>query len=120
VEQEVSMTTLRKKLTAIGVAGSVTLGALVALPVTASAAPAVAPNQNAVKQAAPSNAEEVQRWRGRRGYYRGRRGYGPAIALGAFGAIAGAIAADRYYRHHYYEPYPYHYGYGPRYYRYGW
>jgi hypothetical protein len=119
------MTTLRTKLTAMGVAGSVAIASLMTLPVTASAAPAIAPNQNAVKQAAPSNAEEVQRWRGRRGYHRGyrgyhrgwrgRRGYGPAIALGAFGAIAGAIAADRYYR-----GYPYHYGYGPRYYHYGW
>lgn len=114
------MTTLRNKLAAIGVAGTVAIGTLAVIPATVAAAPAVAPNQNAVKQAAPSNAEEVQRrWRGRRGFnrgyrgynrgWRGRRNYGPAIALGLFGAFAGA----NYYHNH-------HYGYGPRYYHYGW
>ncbi len=55
------MNTLRKKLTAIGLAGSVGV-ALLALPtVPASAAP-VAPSQNIVKQSAPQQTEDV-RWR---------------------------------------------------------
>lgn len=107
------MNTLRNKLTAIGLAGTVGLGALAIPSVPASAAP-VAPSQNIVKQTLPQQTEDV-RWR--RGRY-----VGPAVALGVFGAVAGAIAADRYYRrHYYYEPYyPAYYGpqyyYGPRYY----
>jgi len=123
------MNTLRKKLTAIGVAGTVGVGLLALPTVPASAAP-VAPSQNIVKEAAPQQNEDVQ-WRRRRG-----RWIGPAIALGVIG---GAIAADRYYhgpyrygrynRYYgnpyypaYYAPAPYYYGgyYGPRYRYYGW
>ncbi len=113
------MNTLRKKLTAISVAGTVGIGLLALPAIPASAAP-VAPNQNAVKQAAPQQNEDVQ-WRRRRG-----RWIGPAVALGVIG---GAIAAQQY-RHHYYDPYyPAYYGppayyhggyYGPRYRYYGW
>lgn len=117
------MNTLRNKLTVIGLAGTVGLGMLAIAPSQVSAAP-VAPSQNSVKEAAPSNVEDVQRRRWRRGY---RRGYGPAIALGAFGAFAGAIAANRHYRHGYYhQPYGYYhqpYGYYRRpapYYYHGW
>jgi hypothetical protein len=119
------MNTLRKKLTAIGVAGTVGVGLLALPAVPASAAP-VAPSQNIVKQSAPQQNEDV-RWR------RGRW-IGPAIALGVIG---GALAADRYYyrpyRYGYYgNPYyanPYYapayyapppYYYGPRYRYYGW
>lgn len=52
---------------------------------------------------------------GRR-HYRGGNAVGAAVALGAFGLVAGAIAASeqrRYYRDRYY------YGYGPRYGYYG-
>lgn len=117
------MNTLHSKLTAIGLAGAVGLGAFAIPSVPASAAP-VAPSQNTVKQSAPSQTEDV-RWRR-------RHHVGPAIALGAFAAVAGAIAADRYYRrHYYYGPYypayyhrPYYYGpryyYGPPRYYYGW
>lgn len=116
------MNTLRKQLTAIGLAGTVGLGALAISPTPSISAP-VAPAQNGVKNAVPDNKTDVQR-RWRRG-----RGYGPAIALGVFGAAAGAIAADRYYRRNYYgDPYnrayyappAYGYGYGPRYRYYGW
>jgi hypothetical protein len=113
------MNTLRKKLTAIGVAGTVGVGLLALPTVPASAAP-VAPSQNIVKQSAPQQNEDIR--------HRGRW-IGPAIALGVIG---GAIAADRYYygpyryRRHYYDPYyapayyaPPAYYYGPRYY-YGW
>lgn len=104
------MNTLHKKLTALGLAGAVGLGSFAIPSVPASAAP-IAPSQNTVKQSVPSQTEDV-RWR--------RRHVGPAIALGAFAAVAGAIAADRYYRrHYYYGPYyPAYYGpyYGPRYY----
>jgi hypothetical protein len=118
-EKEVQMNTLRKKLTAISVAGTVGIGLLALPTVPASAAP-VAPNQNAVKQAAPQQNEDVQ-WRRRRG-----RWIGPAIALGVIG---GAIAAHQYHRGYYYDPYypayyapppAYYYGYGPRYRYYGW
>ncbi len=116
------MNTLRKKLTAIGIAGTVGVGMLALPTVPASAAP-VAPSQNIVKEAAPQQNEDV-RWRHRRG-----RWIGPAIALGVIG---GALAADRYYyrpyRYNpyyapaYYAPQPYYYGgyYGPRYRYYGW
>lgn len=102
------MNTLRKKLSAIGLAGSVGLAALAISPVPAAAAPAI-PNQNAVKSAVPLQTEQVRRG----------RWIGPAVALGVIGAIAG----HQYYRHHYgygpyYRPYyPAYYGYyGPRYY----
>lgn len=119
------MNTLHRRLTAIGLAGAVGLSSFAIPSVPASAAP-VAPSQNTVKQSVPSQTEDV-RWR--------RRHVGPAIALGAFAAVAGAIAADRYYRRHYYGPYypayyygpyygppRYYYGYygPPRYYYYGW
>jgi hypothetical protein len=115
------MNTLRSKLTAVGLAGTVGLGALAMSSAPASAAP-VAPSQNIVKQTLPQQTEDV-RWR--------RRHVGPAVALGVFGAVAGAIAADRYYRrNYYYQPYypayygpQYYYGpryYGPRPYYYGW
>lgn len=114
------MNVLGKKLTVIGLAGTVGLGALAIGPLPAIAAP-VAPNQDGIKQAAPSNTEDVRhrRWR------RHHRHHGPAVALGVFGAVAGAIAADRYYRdRYYYGPGPYYpaYGhyYGPRRYYYGW
>lgn len=109
------MNTLRKKLTAIGVAGTFGVS-LLALP--ASAAP-VAPSQNTVKQAVPQQSEDV----------RHRRWVGPAIALG----VIGGILATQHYRHrhyygyhynpyyapaYYYAPGPYYYG--PRYYYYGW
>jgi hypothetical protein len=114
------MNTLRKKLTAIGLAGTVGLTALAIPSAPASAAP-VAPSQNTVKQSAPQQTEDV-RWR--------RRHYGPAVALGVFGAVAAGLAAHqyqrRYYRRHYYDPYyapayyaPRHY-YGPPRYYYGW
>lgn len=111
------MNTLRKKFTAIGLAGTVGLGALAIAPTPSFSAP-VAPGQNGVKAAVPDQKEDVHR-RWRRGYY------GPAVALGIFGAAAGAIAADRYYRRGYYHDpyYPayYGYGYGPHrgYYGYG-
>lgn len=115
------MNTLRKKLTAIGLAGTVGLGALAISPVPAAAAPVV-PSQNTVKQSVPSQTEDV-RWR------RGRW-VGPAVALG----VIGAIAAHNYYRrpygyYGYYDPYyrPYYpayyaprYYYGPPRYYYGW
>ncbi len=113
------MNTLSKKLTTIGLAGSVGLGAL-AIPTVPAAAAPVAQSQNVVKQSTPQQTEEV-RWR--------RRHVVPAVALGVFGAVAAGIAAHqyhrRYHRHYYYQPYypayygaPYYY-YGPRYY-YGW
>lgn len=103
------MNTLRKKLTAIAVAGTVGVGAL-ATPV--SAAP-VAPSQNSVKQTAPQQTDNV-RWR--------RGGWvGPAVAFG----VIGAIAANSYYNRRYYRPYygpsayygPYYQSYYPAYYR---
>lgn len=115
------MNTLRNKLTAIGLAGTVGLGALAIAPSQLSAAP-IAPAQNSVKQSVPQQTEDV-RWR------RGRW-IGPAVAFG----VIGAIAAQNYYRrpygyygygyNPYYRPYypAYYYGpqyYGPRYY-YGW
>jgi hypothetical protein len=123
-EKEVLMNTLRNKFTAIGLAGAVGFGTLAIPPVPAAAAP-VAPSQNSVKQSAPQQTEDV-RWR--------RRHYGPAIALGVFGAVAAGIAAHQYqrrYYRHYYDPYypayygaPYYYGpryyYGPPRYYYGW
>jgi hypothetical protein len=107
------MNTLRKKLTAIGVAGALGVSSI-ALP--AAAAP-VAPSQNSVKQAAPQQSEDI----------RHRRWVGPAIALGVIG---GVLATQHYrHRHYYYDPYyapayyyapgPYYY-YGPRYRYYGW
>ncbi len=100
------MNTLRSKLTAIGLAGTVGFGAVAISNIPASAAP-VAPSQNIVKQTTPQQTEDV-RWR--------RRHVGPAVALGVFGAVAGAIAADRYYRrNYYYQPY-YPAYYGPQYY----
>lgn len=95
------MNTLRKKLTAISLAGTVGLGALAIPSVPAVAAP-VAPSQNTVKQSAPQQTEDV-RWR------RGRW-IAPAIALGVIG---GVVAANSYYYNRpygYYDPY-----YGPRY-----
>lgn len=97
-QKEVLMNTLRKKLTAIGLAGTVGLGALATSPVQVSAAP-IAPSQHTVKQSAPQQTEDV-RWR------RGRW-IAPAIALGVIGAAAGA---NYYYNRPYYDPY-----YGPRY-----
>lgn len=94
------MNTLRKKLTAIGLAGTVGLGTLAITPVQVSAAP-IAPSQNTVKQSAPQQTEDV-RWRGR------GRWIAPAIALGVIGAVAGAQYYNRPYG--YYDPY-----YGPRY-----
>mgnify|MGYP003393120070 CR=1 FL=1 len=93
------MNTLRKKLTAIGLAGTFGLGALAIPSVPAAAAP-VAPSQNTVKQSAPQQTEDV-RWR------RGRW-IAPAIALG----VIGGVAAHNYYNrpYGYYDPY-----YGPRY-----
>lgn len=113
------MNALGKKLTAISLAGTVGLGTLAIGPLPAVAAP-VAPNQDGIKQAAPTNKEDVRRRRWRR-----HRHYGPAVALGAFAAFAGAIAAHRHHRHYYYGyPGPYYpaygYYYGPRYHYYGW
>jgi hypothetical protein len=112
------MNTLRKKLTAIALAGAVGLGAIAIPPVPASAAP-VAPNQTTVKQSAPQQTEQVRRG----------RWIAPAIALG----VIGAVAAHQYHRRHYYHDpyyrpyYPAYYGgyYAPRYYGpgpyyYGW
>jgi hypothetical protein len=102
------MNTLRKKLTAIGLAGTVGLGTLAISPVQVLAAP-IAPSQNTVKQSAPSQNEQVR--------HRGRW-IAPAIALG----IIGAAAAHQYHRNYYYGPGPYYYGpryrayYGPAYY----
>lgn len=115
------MNTLRNKLTAMSVAGTVGLAAFAMASVPAAAAP-IAPSQNSVKQAVPQQTEDV-RWR--------RRHAGPAVALGVFGAVAAGLAAHqynrRYYRRHYhYDPYyPAYYGpqyyYGPRrHYYYGW
>ncbi|MBX3513553.1 MAG: hypothetical protein KF826_04745 [Xanthobacteraceae bacterium] len=98
------MNTLRKKLTAIAVAGTVGASALATTSVPVSAAP-VAPSQNSVKQTAPQQTDNV-RWR--------RGGWvAPAIALGVIGAIAANSYHRRYYRP-YYGPYSY---YGPTYYR---
>ena len=86
-----------------------------------SVAAPVAPNQDGIKQAAPTNKEDVRRRRWRRHHH-----YGPAVALGAFAAFAGAIAAHRHHRHYYYGyPGPYYPAYGyyygpPRYHYYGW
>ena len=110
------MNALSKKFTAIGVAGTVGLSALAFNPLPVAAAP-VAPNQDGIKQAAPNNKEDVRRRRHR------HRGYGPALALGAFAAFAGAIAHRRHHRHyyygHHYPAYGYYYG-PPRHYYYGW
>lgn len=96
------MTTLRKKITAIALAGTVAAGSLAIAP--ASAAP-VAPNQDGVKQSVQANKEDA-RWR------RGRW-VGPAIALG----VIGAIAAHQYRRdRYYYDDYGYRGYYGPTYY----
>lgn len=105
------MNTLRKKLTAIGLAGSVGLASLAIPSLPVAAAPAV-PNQSGVKNAVPQQTEDV-RWR--------RRHAGPAVALGIFAAAAATIAAHQYHRRyhrHYYRPYyPGYYGYyGPKYY----
>lgn len=99
------MNTLRKKITAIGLAGSVGLATFAIPSVPAIAAP-VAPSQNSVKQSMPQQTEDV-RWR--------RRHVGPAVALGIFGAVAAGIAARqhnrRHYRNYYYDPYyPTYYG----------
>jgi hypothetical protein len=117
-EKEVLMNTLRKKLTVIGLTGVVGLGSL-AIPAVPAIAVPVAPSQNIVKQAAPSQTEQV----------RHRRWVGPAIALG----VIGAVAAHQYHRrNYYYDPYyrpyrPAYYGYygprqyyGPGPYYYGW
>jgi poly-gamma-glutamate capsule biosynthesis protein CapA/YwtB (metallophosphatase superfamily) len=59
--------------------------------------------------AATNDADAARR------HYRGSNAAGAAVALGAFGLVAGAIAASqerRYYRDRYY-------GYGPRYGYYG-
>ena len=117
------MNTLRKKFSAIGLAGAVGLGTFAIPSVPAIAAP-VAPSQNTVKQSAPQQTEDV-RWR------RGRW-VAPAIALG----VIGAVAAHQYHRNHYhygprYRAYPgypayptYFHGdpnyYGPRHNYYGW
>jgi hypothetical protein len=97
------MNTLRKKLTAIGVAGTVGVGLLAIPSVPASAAP-VAPSQNVIKQSAPQQNEDI---RHRRGRY-----LGPAIALG----VLGGIAAHQYYHRPHYGWDPYYTSYGPRYY----
>jgi hypothetical protein len=103
------MNTLRKKLTAIGLAGTVGLGTIAISSVPAGAAP-VAPSQNTVKQSAPQQTEQVRRG----------RWIGPAVALGVIGAVAGShYYHNRYYGYGpYYRPYrPAYYGYyGPRYY----
>jgi hypothetical protein len=90
------MNTLRKKFTAIGLAGTLGLGALAIPSAPASAAP-VAPSQTTIKQAVPQQTEDV-RWR------RGRW-VGPAVALGAVGAIIAHQQYRRYHRNHYYDPY---------------
>lgn len=108
------MNTLRKKLTAIGFAGTVGLGAL-GIPMVPAAAAPVAPSQNIVKGAVQQQTEDVR--------YRRGRWVGPAVALG----VIGAIAANQYYRPYYgpyYRPYrPAYYGpygyYGPSYNYYG-
>lgn len=67
---------------------------------TAYAAPAAsAANLNNVVE---TPVVDVQR-RGRRGRYGHRRNYGPAIALGIFGAAAAAAAAQN--RYYYDDPY---------------
>jgi hypothetical protein len=108
------MNTLRKRLTAIGLAGSIGLASL-AIPSLPAAAASSVPNQSGVKNAVPQQTEDV-RWR--------RRHVGPAVALGIFAAAAATIAAHqhhrRYHRHYYRPYYPGYYGYyGPRYYYYG-
>lgn len=109
------MNTLRKKLTAIGLAGTVGLGAF-AIPTVPAAAAPVAPSQNIVKGAVPQQTEDV-RWR------RGRW-VAPAVALGVIGAIAASQYRHRHYYGPHYRPYrPAYYGYrgyyGPRYNYYG-
>lgn len=113
------MNTLRNKVTAIGVAGAVSLGALAIPSVPVLAAPIV-PSQSTIKNTVPQQTEDV-RWR--------RRHVGPAVALGVFGAVAAGLAAHqynrRYHRHYYHRPYYPAYSYGPGYYygpryHYGW
>ena len=85
--------------------------ALLAMMVSAEAAPmSAAPEALKVQAAQSSEVTQVQYWR--RGGY-GRYGYGyrraPWIGLGA-GVVAGAIIADRYYRPrpgYYYDDYAY-------------
>ena len=92
--------------------------ALLAMLVSAEAAPVTAAPETLKAQAAQSSeVTQVQYWR--RGYGYGYRGYGyrgaPWIGLGA-GVVAGAIIADRYYRPrpgYYYDDYAYD---GPYYY----
>jgi hypothetical protein len=86
--------------------------ALLAMMVSAEAAPVTAAPETLKAQAAQSSeVTQVQYWR--RGYGYGYRGYGyrgaPWIGLGA-GVVAGAIIADRYYRPrpgYYYDDYAY-------------
>ena len=86
--------------------------ALLAMLVSAEAAPVTAAPETLKAQAAQSSeVTQVQYWR--RGYGYGYRGYGyrgaPWIGLGA-GVVAGAIIADRYYRPrpgYYYDDYAY-------------
>ena len=85
----------RNRLTALGLAGALALGATI----SASAGPVPVGTAAAVKDAAGGNYTDI-RWRG--------HGVGPGIAFGlAAGALVGAAVAAR--------PYGY-YGYGPGYY----
>jgi hypothetical protein len=85
------------------------------LPLTA--APASRVSQSISASAAPSDITDFSSRRRYR-HYRGGSAAGAAMMGLAFGAIAGAIAAEQ--RREYYENYGYYYGpgyYGPRYYR---
>ena len=92
----------KNRIAALGVAGAIALGSVVAAA-PAFAAP-VPLNTAAVQQAAPGDVINVRH----RGWHRGP---GPWIAGTALGIIGGVIAAeayrDRYYDGYAYGPYPY-------------
>jgi len=102
-----AMRTLRKQVVALGLAGACLLGT-VASPMAAPVASSTA----AVKNALPGEVSQIR--------HRWRRSALP-FALGVFGTIAAAAAADAYWERRYYRypypyyahPYPYAYGYHP-------
>jgi hypothetical protein len=121
-----------KKAMAVSVAAVLGVAGAFAVATASPAwAAATLPNVAAVKTAAPIHVTDVRYYRrgyARHGYYRRgyyRRGYygggyydpgaaaGAGVALGLFGAAAGAAAAPYYYgAPGYYAPYGY-YGYPP-------
>lgn len=117
--------TLRKKTVALGAASVIALAGALALGATnsASAAP-IGSNALALKEAAPSNVEDVRR-RGRGGWHRGHRGWrghrghrgwrGNHAVAGLALGIIGAGVASHYWGHYPYGYYPHH-----RYHYYGW